>query len=50
MVMLLAIDEEQQDVLRMFFTWLSNMINDANHFASLLETKNYDDFIAKIIE
>lgn len=50
MVMLLAIDEEQQDVLRMFFTWLSNMINDANHFASLLETKDYEDFLAKIIE
>lgn len=50
MVMLLAIDEEQSDVLRMFFTWLSNMINDANHFASLLETKNYHDFLEKIIE
>ncbi len=50
MVMLLAIDEEQQDILRMFFTWLSNMINDANHFASLLETKTYEEFVARIIE
>ncbi len=50
MVILLAIDEEHQDVLRMFFTWLSNMINDANHFASLLETKDYEDFLTKIVE
>ena len=50
MVILLAIDEEHQDVLRMFFTWLSNMINDANHFALLLETKDYEDFLTKIVE
>lgn len=50
MVILLAIDEEHQDVLRMFFTWLSNMINDANHFASLLETKDYEDFLTKIVD
>lgn len=31
-------------------TWLSNMINDANHFASLLETKDYEDFLTKIVD
>ena len=50
MVMLLATNEEQSNVLKMFFSWLSNMINDANHFASLLETHSYEEFIAKIIE
>ena len=50
MVMLLATNEEQSNILKMFFSWLSNMINDANHFAALLETKSYEEFIAKIIE
>ncbi len=50
MVLLLAINQENQDLLVMFFEWLSGMINDANHFASLLETKDYQDFIDKIIE
>lgn len=50
LVMLLATDEEQSDILKMFFSWLSNMINDANHFASLLETRSYEEFMAKIIE
>lgn len=50
MVMLLAIDEGQSDILKMFFSWLSNMINDANHFALLLETKSYEEFISKILE
>ena len=50
MVMLLATDEGQSDILKMFFSWLSNMINDANHFASLLESQSYEDFLAKIIE
>lgn len=50
MVMLLATNEEQSNVLKMFFSWLSSMINDANHFASLLETKSYQEFIEKIIE
>ena len=49
MVLLLAITEEHHDLLVMFFDWLSGMINDANHFASLLETKNFDDFIEKIL-
>ena len=50
MVLLLAIDEEYKDVLVMFFEWLSGMINDANHFASLLECRSYNEFISKIIE
>ena len=50
MVLLLAVNEEHQDLLIMFFEWLSGMINNANHFAALLETKDYDDFVAKIVE
>ena len=50
MVLLLAVNEEHQDLLIMFFEWLSGMINNANHFAGLLETKDYDDFVAKIVE
>lgn len=50
MVLLLAVNEEHRDLLLMFFEWLSGMINNANHFAALLETTNYDDFIRKIIQ
>lgn len=50
LVILLALNEEQKDMLAVFFTWLSSMISDANHFASLLETKDYEDFMSKITE
>lgn len=48
LVILLAINEEDHDTSKMFFDWLSQTISDAGHFSSLLESKNYDDFIKKI--
>ena len=48
LVILLAINEEDHDILKMFFDWLSNAIGEAELFSSLLESKTYDEFIQKI--
>lgn len=48
LVILLAINEEDHGTLKMFFDWLSQAIGEAGHFSSLLESKNYDEFISKI--
>ena len=50
LVILLAINEEDRSIMKMFFDWLSNAISDANRFATLLESKDYHDFVTRIIE
>lgn len=50
LVILLAINEEERMKLKLFFDWLSNAVSDANRFAVLLGTKDYQDFIDKILE
>ena len=50
LVILLAINEEDRYMLKLFFDWLSNAVSDANRFATLLESKDYNDFIARIVE
>lgn len=50
LVILLAINEEDRYMLKMFFDWLSNAVSDANRFATLLESSDYHDFIARIVE
>lgn len=50
LVILLAINEEDRHMLKMFFDWLSNAVSDANRFATLLESKDYHDFVTRIIE
>lgn len=48
LVILLAINEEDNDTLKIFFDWLSNAIGEAGLFSSLLESRNYQEFIQKI--
>ncbi len=50
LVILLAINEEDHETLKIFFDWLSQAIGEVGHFSSLLESKNYQDFIKKIIK
>ena len=45
LVLLLAIKEGKQKVLRTFFDWLSDIINDPQKLSSLMEIKSYDEFI-----
>lgn len=49
LVLLLAIQEERQKILRTFFDWLSNIISDSKKLSSLMKVKNYDEFINNII-
>ena len=49
-VILLAITEDNRKLLRIFFEWLNSIISSSNKFASLLEAKNYDEFIENILK
>lgn len=49
-VILLAIKEEDRELLRIFFDWLSSIISNSSKFASILEMRNYDDFIENILK
>lgn len=48
LVILLAINEADRPMMKMFFDWLSNAVSDVNKFAVLLRSTDYDDFITKI--
>lgn len=50
LVILLAINDADRYMLKLFFDWLSNAVSDANRFATLLESHDYNDFIARIVE
>lgn len=50
LVLLLAIQEEKQKMLRTFFDWLSNIVSDSKKLSSLMKAKSYDEFVNFIIE
>ncbi|MFA6940556.1 MAG: BglG family transcription antiterminator [Clostridiaceae bacterium] len=50
LVLLLAIQKDNQKIIRAFFDWLSNIISDSKKLSSLMKTKSYDEFINNIIE
>ena len=50
LVLLLAIEDEKQKTLRIFFDWLSSMVSDSKKLCSLMQVKSYDEFINHIIE
>lgn len=50
LVILLAINEEDRKLIKLFFDWLSNAVSDSSKFAALLETKNHEQFIEQIME
>lgn len=49
-VILLAITEEDRNLLRIFFDWLSSTISNPSKFASILKIKDYNEFIENIIK
>lgn len=49
-VILLAITEDNRKLLRIFFEWLNSIISSSSKFASILEAKNYDEFIENILK
>ena len=50
LVLLLAIEDEKQKTIRIFFDWLSSMVSDSKKLCSLMQVKSYDEFINHIIE
>lgn len=50
LVLLLAIQEGKQKKLRTFFDWLGEIISNPQKFSSLMEIKNYDEFINQIVK
>lgn len=49
LVFLLAVNEKDMEILNLFFEWLSYTINHPDKFLRLLEVKDYDEFILKIL-
>ncbi|WP_294581937.1 PRD domain-containing protein [uncultured Thomasclavelia sp.] len=50
LVLLLAIRDTDNHLLKIFFDWLSSMVSDPGKFRQLLEVRNYQDFIKQVIE
>lgn len=50
LVILLAIHEADQKLMKLFFDWLSIAVSDSKKFASLLEVKTHEEFIEQMIE
>lgn len=49
LVMLLAFHENDRQTMRLFFDWLANAVNDTGAFASLLQSKSYEQFMMNLI-
>ncbi|KLE16214.1 transcription antiterminator BglG [Clostridium sp. C8] len=49
LVMLLAINEEDKSLLFMFLEWLASTISDELTFSELLEVKDYEEFLERIM-
>lgn len=45
LVILLAIRDTDNKLLRHFFEWLSNIVTDSNKFKQMLELKSYEEFV-----
>lgn len=50
LVLLLAIQKDNEKIIRTFFDWLSGMVDDPKKLSSLMKTKNYDEFIDLIAQ
>lgn len=49
LVILLAINEEDKSILFMFLEWLASTVSDKFTFLELLEAKNYEEFLERIM-
>ncbi|MEG0695119.1 MAG: PTS sugar transporter subunit IIA [Erysipelotrichaceae bacterium] len=50
LVIMLAINEDDTKIMRMFFDWLSSMVEDSEQLTKLLTAKNCDEFIHLILD
>ena len=47
--MLIAIDGEDQRMIKIFFDWISSVVNDNKKLAMICETGDYEEFLERII-
>ena len=49
LVLLLAITEENRNLLKIFFDWLNGVVSDSEKFSKLLEVQDYKDFVSTLL-
>lgn len=49
LVVLLAIRDTDNQLLKLFFEWLSSIVTDSNKFSQLLEVKSYEEFMNLVL-
>lgn len=49
LVVLLAIRETDNSLLKVFFDWLCNIVTDSNKFQQLIQSANYEEFMEHVI-
>lgn len=49
LVLLLAITEENRNLLKIFFDWLNGVVSDSGKFTKLLEVQDYKDFVSTLL-
>lgn len=49
LVLLLAITEENRNLLKIFFDWLNGVVSDSEKFTKLLEVQDYKDFVSTLL-
>lgn len=50
LVILLAVDEEDRKMLRIFFDWLNSVVSNSSKFAKILEVKNHKQFMEQMLQ
>ena len=50
LVLLLAIQKDNEKIIRTFFDWLSDIVGDPKKLTSIMKIKNYDEFISLILK
>ena len=49
LIILLAIRETDNHLLKIFFDWLSSIVSDSNKFTQLLEVREHQEFMEQVI-
>ena len=49
LVVLLAIRETDNSLLKVFFDWLCNIVTDNNKFQELIQSSGYEEFMNHVI-
>ncbi|MEG0366154.1 MAG: PTS sugar transporter subunit IIA, partial [Coprobacillus sp.] len=49
LIVLLAIRETDNHLLKIFFDWLCNIVSDSHRFTSLLEVNSHEEFIKQVL-